>query len=56
MRKLTAPAGCTAFTTPVIVAVSVVCPPKVGLLDAARLINGICCPRGTVKVVEDALK
>ena len=42
MLNVTPFAGCTAPTTPITVAVSVVVPPKVGLLDAVTPIVGIC--------------
>ena len=57
MVKLIAPVGWAVPVpaTPVIVAVKVVVPPRVGLADAVRVINGVCCANVTVAAVADLL-
>lgn len=50
----TAPIGCSALATPVTVAVRVDDPPNVGLVDATKLMVGVCWLRVTVNEEEDA--
>ena len=58
MLKLIAPVGCTvpAPEIPVTVAVKVVIPARVGLADAAKVIDGACNARVTVGAVADDAK
>jgi hypothetical protein len=49
--QLTAPLGCVPPETPVTVVVRVVVPPRNGLLEAARLIEGSCFAKFNVSAV-----